>query len=173
MPRCTSASPATSTRPSSRPGSGSQDVAALLAATNRVPVAPGDALLCPAGTPHAIGEGVLLLELQEPTDFSVLLGVGRIRAHRGRRRRSACRSTSRWSASIGVAWTRPGWPALRGVPNAIGTVLPAEADAFFVAERVGAGELAADFSIVVVTSGAGELRTERGWASRSDGEARS
>lgn len=35
-------------------------------------VAPGDALLVPGGVPHAIGAGVFLLELQEPTDFSVV-----------------------------------------------------------------------------------------------------
>ncbi|MFF7653991.1 class I mannose-6-phosphate isomerase [Streptomyces sp. NPDC007983] len=49
------------------------DTGAMLDAVHRVPVAPGDALLCPAGMPHAIGAGVLLVELQEPTDFSVLL----------------------------------------------------------------------------------------------------
>src|SRR5206468_12240927 len=50
-----------------------QDVAAMLAATNRVAVRPGDAVLCPAGTPHAIGAGILLLELQEPTDLPIML----------------------------------------------------------------------------------------------------
>ncbi len=50
-----------------------QDVAAMLAATHRIPVRAGDTVLCPAGTPHAIGAGILLLELQEPTDFSILL----------------------------------------------------------------------------------------------------
>ena len=33
----------------------------------------GDAILVPAGTLHAIGGGILLLELQEPTDLSVLV----------------------------------------------------------------------------------------------------
>ena len=33
----------------------------------------GDALFVPAGAPHAIGEGVLIVELQEPTDLSILL----------------------------------------------------------------------------------------------------
>jgi mannose-6-phosphate isomerase len=50
-----------------------QETSALLAATNRLPVAPGDAVLVPAGIPHAIGEGVFIVELQEPTDYSVLL----------------------------------------------------------------------------------------------------
>jgi mannose-6-phosphate isomerase len=50
-----------------------QDTAAMLAALQRIPVAPGDALYVPAGAPHAIGEGILLLELQEPADLSILL----------------------------------------------------------------------------------------------------
>jgi mannose-6-phosphate isomerase len=50
-----------------------QDVGSMLAATNQVPVAAGDTVLCPAGMPHAIGEGILLVELQEPTDWSVIL----------------------------------------------------------------------------------------------------
>ena len=33
----------------------------------------GDGILVPAGTLHAIGGGILLLELQEPTDLSVLV----------------------------------------------------------------------------------------------------
>src|SRR5919199_6018047 len=50
-----------------------QRVDEMLAATNKVPIQVGDAVLCPAGVPHAIGPGVLLVEVQEPTDFSVLL----------------------------------------------------------------------------------------------------
>jgi mannose-6-phosphate isomerase len=138
-----------------------QDVGALLDATNRVPVAAGDALLCPAGTPHAIGEGVLLLELQEPTDFSILL---------------------EWEgfpltvddASLGLPLDlalecvergrcdEARLAALRGVPNALGTLLPAEADDFFVAERIGAGPLPAEFSVVVVTAGGGDLHSSAG-----------
>ena len=49
-----------------------QDVEAMLAAMNRFPVDPGDVVYVPAGLPHAIGPGVMLTELQEPTSFSVL-----------------------------------------------------------------------------------------------------
>ena len=45
----------------------------MLGGLRRVPVSAGDALLVPGGTPHAIGAGILLVELQEPTDFSVLM----------------------------------------------------------------------------------------------------
>jgi hypothetical protein len=48
----------------------SQDVEAMLAATNRVPVAAGDSVLCPAGTVHAISAGIQVIELQEPADLS-------------------------------------------------------------------------------------------------------
>jgi mannose-6-phosphate isomerase len=54
-----------------------QDVDAMLGAMNRVGVAPGDEIFAPAGTAHAIGEGILLLELQEPSDLSLLLEGGR------------------------------------------------------------------------------------------------
>src|SRR4029453_6985103 len=50
-----------------------QDAAAMLAAMHELTVEPGDAIWVPAGTAHAIGEGILMVELQEPTDFSVLL----------------------------------------------------------------------------------------------------
>lgn len=50
-----------------------QDSAWLLSRLNRVEVGPGDGVLVPAGTAHAIGEGVFLTEVQEPTDLSILL----------------------------------------------------------------------------------------------------
>ena len=49
-------------------GSGDEMLGALV----EHPVRAGDAILIPAGTPHAIGPGVFLLELQEPTDLSVV-----------------------------------------------------------------------------------------------------
>ena len=53
----------------------------MLAAMNVVPAKAGQVVFVPAGTPHAIGPGVMLTELQEPTSFSVLaehsaFGVG-------------------------------------------------------------------------------------------------
>ena len=50
-----------------------RDTDSLVAALHRLTVAPGDAVLVPAGTPHCIDAGVFVLELQEPTDFSILL----------------------------------------------------------------------------------------------------
>jgi mannose-6-phosphate isomerase len=50
-----------------------QDKAGLVALLNRIVVYPGDAVLVPSGAPHCTGAGAFVLELQEPTDFSVLL----------------------------------------------------------------------------------------------------
>lgn len=50
-----------------------QDSTWMLSRLHRVEVRPGDGILVPAGTAHAIGEGVFLAEVQEPTDFSILL----------------------------------------------------------------------------------------------------
>jgi mannose-6-phosphate isomerase len=49
-----------------------QDADALLASLNRVALRPGDVLYVPAGVPHAIGGGLLIVELQEPTDLSLV-----------------------------------------------------------------------------------------------------
>ena len=49
-----------------------QEIGSLLGSLNRLTVRVGDVVYVPAGVPHAIGAGVLIAELQEPTDFSIL-----------------------------------------------------------------------------------------------------
>jgi len=49
-----------------------QAVDEMLAAMNRLPATPGAVFYVPAGVPHAIGPGVMITELQEPTSFSIL-----------------------------------------------------------------------------------------------------
>ena len=49
-----------------------QAVDEMLAAMNRLPASPGAVFYVPAGVPHAIGPGVMITELQEPTSFSIL-----------------------------------------------------------------------------------------------------
>lgn len=51
----------------------SQDREAMLGACHRVEVSAGDTVYVPAGLPHAIGAGILLLELQQAADLSLLL----------------------------------------------------------------------------------------------------
>jgi len=48
-----------------------QDVPGQVAALNRVEVQPGEVYLVTAGTPHAIGPGVFMIEVQEPTDLVI------------------------------------------------------------------------------------------------------
>lgn len=48
-----------------------QDTARLLSWFDPMPVAPGDSFMVPGGMPHAIGEGVFMVEIMEPTDFAV------------------------------------------------------------------------------------------------------
>lgn len=50
-----------------------RDSEALLSALRTREVRPGDAMLVPAGLPHTVQDGVFVLELQEPTDLSILL----------------------------------------------------------------------------------------------------
>ena len=48
-----------------------QDIPAMLGCLHRFPVQPGETYLIPGGVPHAIGAGCLLIEIQEPTDYTV------------------------------------------------------------------------------------------------------
>ncbi len=49
------------------------DSQGLLDSLNFLEVRAGDAVFVPAGVPHAIEAGIFVLELQEPTDLSILL----------------------------------------------------------------------------------------------------
>jgi mannose-6-phosphate isomerase len=148
-----------------------QDGDAMLAALRRVPVVAGDALLVPAGTPHAIGAGILLVELQEPTDFSVLMEMEPFGLTRGD------------GADLGLGWERAlealdtsGWDeaqlaAMRGrrrpAEGRAGALelLPADADPYFRAELLRpdpVSELDPGFSILVVLGGSGALTASEG-----------
>ncbi|MGI9353495.1 MAG: class I mannose-6-phosphate isomerase, partial [Rhizobiaceae bacterium] len=48
-----------------------QDGDAILACFEKIPIKPGDVFMVPGGMPHAIGEGVFMIEIMEPTDFAV------------------------------------------------------------------------------------------------------
>ncbi len=50
-----------------------QDVSSMIGLLHRVPVKAGDVVYVRAGLPHAIGGGVFMVELQEPTDYSIML----------------------------------------------------------------------------------------------------
>lgn len=48
-----------------------QDLTAIEACFDKIPVRPGDTLFIPGGYPHAIGEGILMVEIMEPSDLAV------------------------------------------------------------------------------------------------------
>jgi len=82
-----------------------QDSTDMLGHMNQISVGRGDVIYVPPGIAHAVGAGVLLLEIQEPTSFSFLLehsayGVGRA------------------DAAIGIGWTAA-YESLRWVPDLI------------------------------------------------------
>ena len=119
----------------------SQDVDALLGSLNRVAVRAGDVVYVPAGVPHALGAGVLIAEVQEPTDFSLLcewkgfpiapedshLGLG-------------------WDVAVGALDLRAHVPVRS---------LPPESRAFFgVDERA---EAAGRFAVLLVVGGSGRI----------------
>jgi mannose-6-phosphate isomerase len=133
-----------------------QDTEAMLDALHPIPVSSGDAVFVPAGTAHAIGPGILMVELQEPTDFSILLEHERFGV------------TDEAGATLGLGWDR----ALEALdrqatdrPEA-GPTLPHAADAYFRAAHVSApATLEQGFGIIVVTEGdgrVGELAVAKG-----------
>jgi mannose-6-phosphate isomerase len=132
----------------------SQNSAAMLGAMHELPVEPGDVVFVPAGTPHAIGAGILMVELQEPTDFSVLLEWEGFELTEDEGHLNLG-----WDRAL-EALDRSGWDedrarALRG------KALPEAADPYFRAERVTGGDaLDPGYSILVGLGGDGTLTTD-------------
>jgi mannose-6-phosphate isomerase len=135
-----------------------QDADEMLTALQRVPVAAGDAVLVPAGTLHAIGAGILLLELQEPTDLSVLLEWKPFGVDDGSEHLQLG-----WDAALEAIDTEPADLAAL-VGSGTDGLLPDAADPYFRAERVrGGGELGPSFAVLLVTGGGeGVLRSSDG-----------
>ncbi len=137
-----------------------QDVDALLGLLHEVDVAPGDVVWVPPGVLHAIGAGVLLLELQQPEDLSILLEWrdfaldGATYGHLGLGFDVALTAVQR------TAIPRAALPNLVRAAPPTGSVFPPDADAFFRLERVPVdGEVAlnAGFAVLVVSAGSVHL----------------
>jgi mannose-6-phosphate isomerase len=152
-----------------------QRVPEMLAAMNRIPVRAGDTFFVPAGVPHAIGAGITAVELQEPTDFSILLewegfDVPPEARQLGLDPETALSALDRRGLTGArldeLRATRPS--AIAGVTH----IFPEAADPFFRAERLRIdGELTLDagFSIIVVLAGEGRLETPAGSTRLSKG----
>src|SRR5262249_23454327 len=131
----------------------------------------------------AIGEGIFLVELQEPTDLSILMEWtgfaidGERDGHLGLGFDVALQSARRTTVSneelAGLRRTTSSAP--EPAPGRR-TRLPPAADGFFRAERLPPAPTAAvtlepGFSILVVVDGSGELVTEDGSAAIGRGDA--
>lgn len=130
-----------------------QDSEWMLSRMNRIEARLGMGVLVPAGTVHAIDSGIFVAEVQEPTDFSVLLEWSvttstREESHLGLGFDAAMGSVST-DALTGldalVAHTDLDAPASGVTP-----LLPALADPYFRLDRAGAGaEFAVGFAVVL------------------------
>lgn len=141
-----------------------QDTAAILGSLNKLAVAPGDAVLVPAGVPHAIGAGITLVELQEPTDFSILLewagfaidGVKDGHLGLGFDLALTALDDGGWEQRR-LRTLRASRPGAAGRPG-VTRLLPPRADTFFRAERVSAPvTFEPGYAILIVVSGHGRI----------------
>jgi mannose-6-phosphate isomerase len=131
-----------------------QDVDAMVEAMNRLPVSAGDSIFVPAGLAHVIGEGIFLLELQEPSDLSLLLEWKGLMDEA-----EAFLGLSRKLALTAVTRSRLSHEELeRMTSNRGAAFFPSEADRFFRADRIeGESVLEPSFSILVVLDGSAML----------------
>jgi mannose-6-phosphate isomerase len=157
---------------------------ALLGLLNELTVTPGDAVLVPAGTAHAIGAGVFSLELQEPTDFSIMLEVEGFDidpagAYLGLDREVALSCVSRRalgdralaSVTPEAALSRSGAAGAVDEDGSVEDILPEAARPYFRAQRARGGEkvsLEPSFAVVLAVSGKGGLRGD-GWQVSAQG----
>ena len=146
------------------------DSADLLGRMNRLALQAGDALLVPAGLAHALSPGLTILELQQPSDLSVLLewrgfdGLTAGSATLGLTPAEvfeALETTGRSSESLEALRVPRADPAAGGVTS----LLPPEADRFFCADLLDAASgitLEPSFAVLVVAAGVGDLAWDGG-----------
>ena len=152
------------------------DSAALVDAVLTREVQPGDGVLVPAGTPHFIGAGVFVAEVQEPTDLSILLEWEGLAVDGDRDGHLDLGFPTALQALDLSVWTPDhldrhllaatpiqDTAAVTGT-NRLRSALPAAADPYFRADHVGTTGAApvrvpAGFAVLVVTGGVGELCT--------------
>jgi mannose-6-phosphate isomerase len=142
-----------------------QDSDEILAALNVVPVSVGDVLFVPAGTIHTIGAGITLVELQEPTDMSVVLEWQRYDVTGGEENLYLGWEVVLAAADTEVSEPFPG-DALRAPATSSATrLLPVAADPYFRAERIELGgpelTLEPSFSVLIALEGELSIACER------------
>lgn len=138
-----------------------QDSDEMLQALNKVPVKAGDALFVPAGTLHTIGSGITLIELQEPSDMSVVIEWRHAGVSTGEANLQLGWDTILPAAELeaGVPIHIPAQPAPAGAgASHLTSLLPSEADPYFRAQllTVAASDpfgLDPQFAILIGTGG--------------------
>ena len=140
-----------------------QDSEVMLRALNRVPVSAGDALFVPAGTLHTIGAGITLVELQEPSDMSVVIEWQNAGVSNGDEHLQLGWETVLAAADTSVAAPIhvPARP-LEARRSTLKRLLPPEADGYFRAELLSLQpaqplQLQPQFSVLIGTGGELEL----------------
>ena len=157
-----------------------RDSDALLGALQTREVRPGDAMLVPSGLPHSVQEGIFVLELQEPTDLSILLEWqgfavdGFVDGHLDLGFDTVLDAVdySAISASDLDSLVLPREEIERA---GLLTAMPAEADQYFRLHRLSttgdAVEVPAGFAIALVTDGSGVLTATAGSQEITKGDA--
>ena len=123
----------------------------------------GDTVFVPAGMLHAIGEGVLLVEVQQPEDLSILLEW----------RGFDIDGTTAGHLGLGFDVALGAVDLHRTAPEAVDALISTDhtrvsalveaADAFFRIERLSApATVAPGFAVLVVLDGSGRLRGAHG-----------
>jgi mannose-6-phosphate isomerase len=145
-----------------------QDTEALVDALRSRPVRPGDAVLVPAGLPHCIDAGLLVLELQEPTDLSILLEWsgfavdGRENGHLGLGFDLAYQAL-RLDALDQAELDRLVVDSEQVAGTDLASLMPAAADPYFRAHQLrstqASGVVEPGFAVLLVTGGSGHLVT--------------
>lgn len=140
-----------------------QDSEWMLSRLHRVEVKRGDGILVPAGTPHAIGEGTFVTEVQEPTDFSIVLewsvtSSTREESHLGLGFDLAMQAVDTSATSASRLAELIVHTDLDDDHDTVHPLLPSEAEAFFRLHLVGTQQpVDSGFAAVLVLDGTGRM----------------
>ena len=137
------------------------DDESMLARMHEIHPRRGEWIFVPARTPHAIGAGVFILEVQEPCDASVLLEWSYLGLTRDEAMLGLPLETALASVRSGAVDPAP-WRSVGRTPP--------EADPFFRAEVAAPGPLERGYAVVVGLEGDGHLATEGGEVSLAAGD---
>lgn len=149
-----------------------QDASWLLARMNRLEVRRGMSIVVPAGMVHAVDGGVFIAEIQEPTDFSIVIEwsattLKREQAHIGVGWTTAARAIDTEATGPGALASLVQHNDLDGLPAGSHSLLTLAARSFFSLSAVTAlpaapARVAASFAVGLVLTGEGHINSADG-----------